>query len=149
MKKFRSQLNYVNDPKNYDRVYGDSVTVPGEALTVKEIYERFVKGRIVEQVGRDYEYIDGNLDDEFAGNELAAMDFSERAEVRADVLKRIAEEEVKAKNADKLKKEASEDKDLKREGTDDLDKAKATKEEKPKQKEEAAHGNSPLPDASE
>jgi len=42
--RFRSTYNYLHHPSDHETVKGESITEPGQSLTIKEILERFTSG---------------------------------------------------------------------------------------------------------
>lgn len=102
--KVRNSLNY--NPAEYagEKNYEPSMTVPDDALTVKEILTRYAKG--LPLGGRKAELWEGE-DDNLDGIDPKRLDYAEREELE----ERYTEElkQLKAKQAQILKKSKGEE----------------------------------------
>ena len=56
--KFRSALSYKVTESSFEKGGGDSLAVPNEAYTARELYEKYVTGVPLPNVGRSGEYIE-------------------------------------------------------------------------------------------
>ena len=53
--KFRSALSYEVTESSFEKGGGDSLAVPNEAYTARELYEKYVKGVPIPALDRDWE----------------------------------------------------------------------------------------------
>lgn len=86
--------------------YGDSQTVPDDALSVKDFLTRFTLGT-APSIGVNPIYLDGEHDDEDM-DAFARMDFAEREEVITQVMTDVASAKVEYEKAIAVAKAAKE-----------------------------------------
>lgn len=119
MKKFkvRTQLTYVPRVQDLEINSGEVVTVPDEAYTVRELFERSASGLLGDAVKTDGSFVDQDLDAGFDVEKLKHMDLFEREEflrgIADDIAaKRKALAEAEAANKKKLSEEKAEQLEL-------------------------------------
>jgi hypothetical protein len=112
-KKFYSAYSVHNRPVKRRELDPISKTVAGQAQSVQEIFDKYVKQGSVEGVGRQVEYFDGNLDDDFAMNEVRMAAIDEQLEMQVKLQKiqkdTIARLKKEKKELEKKADEASAD----------------------------------------
>lgn len=77
MPKFRTQHNYKHNPVPGESEFGLSQTVPDQALSIRQIHERYIRGQPLSEYERPAHYTeDSELDDQM-GIDMNALDLTE------------------------------------------------------------------------
>lgn len=104
--QFRTALSYKVGKSSYEKPHGDSVAVPNEAYTARELYDKYVTGN-VPPIYRNGQYIEQEDDETSMDLEkISRMDLVEIDQVR-DLLNsraRKLREQLQKASEDKAKK---------------------------------------------
>lgn len=137
----RGRVGFKLEAKDKEKVSDlDSMTVPNEAMSLREIIERFTKGAPVPSIAREGVFNQGDFDDQDL-EKVPGLDLVEKSEFTAAVTekRKQLEEEIKRDKAEKDKRAAElakEDQELREE----LRKRKASKSKEEGKKDQGDGG---------
>lgn len=122
--KIRTNYNRTADDHSYSKTEGDSLTVPNEAYTIREIYERSAGGLMSTQgLIRDGYYPEESEFDDVDLEKISRLDFTEIQEEKLRLLNSEISSHLKKRNS-KVKgatKEQPEDQGIELEDDDGVE----------------------------
>lgn len=103
--KYTNPYNYKHHPSHYETPKGESVTIPGEAYTIQELYMRSMGG-LLENFQQRGQYDGDPTFDDYDLSKIANLDFTELSEIQIELLQ---EEINKFNDSQKKKDKGTED----------------------------------------